>query len=133
MEIKNGFIKEVLPERNGTSTNGNSWRMQDVVIGYGSAQFPHSVVASVSGDNIEKFGLHRGSKGRFLVDGEAREYQGKWFNSLRLWSYEPSNGQSNEQNGGAQPSTDANGQAAQPVATAQPIGAKAAEGDDLPF
>lgn len=31
----------------------------------------------------------------------------------------------------AAPSAD--GQAAQPVATAQPIGAKAAEGDDLPF
>lgn len=84
MEIT-GKIIAVLPERSGTSQSGKAWRMATYVIET-MEQYPKRVAFDVSGDRIGTFNIQLGEQMTISFDIDAREHEGRWFNSIRCWN-----------------------------------------------
>jgi hypothetical protein len=116
MEIS-GKIIAVLPIATGQGKNG-MWRSQDYVLETGD-QYPKKVCFNFFGDKIDQFPLAIDEQVTVSFDLESREYNGRWFTSVRAWKAEKGAM-------GAAP------MAAAPVASfaAAP---GAGEGSDLPF
>ena len=98
-----GRIIKVLDQRGGVSSRtGNPWKMQDFVIEETIGQFPKRMVFNVFGEeNLNRFNIQEGQELTVSFDINAREYNGRWYNDVRVWNVVA-----------AAP--------AQPVATAQP-------------
>lgn len=79
-----GKIIAALDEQRGVSKSGKEWRRMEYVIET-PGEFPKKCVFSVMGDNIEKFGLRIGQDVDLEIDIDAREYNGRWFNSITCW------------------------------------------------
>lgn len=88
MEIK-GFVTEVYDLREGTSSNGNCWKRQDIVVAYGSMYSPHNAVLTL---NSKLAGtIHRGDKGKFTFDPDSfppREANGRRWGFNNCWQFE---------------------------------------------
>lgn len=81
-----GQIIAVLPTRSGTSARGTEWSSQTAVIET-KEQYPKKVAFDVMGaDRIAQFNLQVGEYVTVSHDVEAREYNGKWWNSVRAWN-----------------------------------------------
>lgn len=81
-----GQIIAVLPTRSGTSARGTEWSSQTAVIET-KEQYPKKVAFDVMGaDRIAQFNLQVGEYVSVSYDVEAREYNGKWWNSVRAWN-----------------------------------------------
>lgn len=81
-----GQIIAVLPTRSGTSARGTEWSSQTAVIET-KEQYPKKVAFDVMGaDRIAQFNLQVGEYVTVSYDVEAREYNGKWWNSVRAWN-----------------------------------------------
>lgn len=81
-----GQIIAVLPTRSGTSARGTEWSSQIAVIET-KEQYPKKVAFDVMGaDRIAQFNLQVGEYVTVSYDVEAREYNGKWWNSVRAWN-----------------------------------------------
>jgi hypothetical protein len=126
MEIT-GKVIAVLPVRSGTAkATGNEWRVQEYVIETIGEQYPRKMCFEVFGaDKIEQFHIQMGEDLTVSFDIDARQWQDRWFNSIRAWKVERV-------------------AAGQPAAQAAPAGAPAAPvaapdftasnaQDDLPF
>lgn len=88
MEIE-GRIAVMLPSRGGTSKNGNQWAAQSFVLEFLDNNFTRHVCLEVFGaDKIGLFKLQEGEHIRASFAIDAREYEGRWFNSLRVWKVE---------------------------------------------
>lgn len=142
-----GKIIAVLPTRSGTSAKGTQWSSQTAVIET-HEQYPKRVAFDVLGDKITEFNLQVGEEVTVSFDINAREFNGKWWNSVNAWKVVreqvPAQGGYN-----ANPQAGAlAAQAAQPSAfvgapnpmnpqnpfpPAQQPGAPAGKSDDLPF
>lgn len=142
-----GKIIAVLPTRSGTSARGTQWSSQTAVIET-HEQYPKKVAFDVLGDKITEFNLQVGEEVTVSFDINAREFNGKWFNSVNAWhvvrQQVPAQGGYNmNPQAGAQAA-----QAAQPSAVfgaanpmnpqnpfppAQQPGEEAGESDDFPF
>lgn len=85
MEIT-GRIIQVLPERGGTSARtGSEWKCGTYVLET-MEQYPRKMVFEVFGsDRISQFNIQVGETMIVSFDIDAREYQGRWFNSIRAW------------------------------------------------
>lgn len=85
MEIT-GKIIAVLPERSGVSArSGSEWRCASYVLET-MEQYPRKMVFEVFGtDRIQQFNIQAGETMMVSFDIDAREYQGRWFNSIRAW------------------------------------------------
>lgn len=83
-----GKIIQVLPERSGTSARtGSEWRMASYVLETTTDRFPRKMVFEVFGsDKIQQFNIQVGEMVRVSFDIDAREYQGRWYNSIRAWN-----------------------------------------------
>lgn len=83
-----GKIIQVLPERSGTSARtGSEWRMGSYVLETTTDRFPRKVMFEVFGsDKIQQFNIQVGEMVRVSFDIDAREYQGRWYNSIRAWN-----------------------------------------------
>lgn len=81
-----GKIIAVLPERSGVSPRtGNEWRMASYVLET-MDQYPRKMVFEVFGaDRIAQLNVQLGETMTVSFDIDAREYQGRWFNSIRAW------------------------------------------------
>lgn len=88
MEIE-GKIIAVLPAREGVSSRtGSPWMTQDYVLETHD-QYPRRCCFNVFGsDKIQLFNIQIGEELRVSFDIDAREYQGRWFNSIRAWKVE---------------------------------------------
>lgn len=142
-----GKIIAVLPTRSGTSARGTQWSSQTAVIET-HEQYPKKVAFDVLNEKIADFYLQVGEEVTVSLDINARESNGKWFNSVNAWKVVreqvPAQGGYN-----TNPQTGAQAaQAAQPSAAigaanpmnprnpfppAQQPGAPAGKSDDLPF
>lgn len=142
-----GKIIAVLPTRSGTSAKGTQWSSQTAVIET-HEQYPKRVAFDVLGDKITEFNLQVGEEVTVSFDINAREFNGKWWNSVNAWKVVreqvPAQGGYNANpQAGAQTT-----QAAQPSAfvgapnpmnpqnpfpPAQQPGAPAGKADSLPF
>ena len=80
-----GKIIAVLPTRSGTSARGTQWSSQTAVIET-HEQYPKRVASDVLGDKITEFNLQVGEEVTVSFDINAREFNGKWFNSVNAWN-----------------------------------------------
>ena len=85
MEIT-GKIIAVLPERGGVSQRtGSEWKVQEYVLET-QEQYPRKMCFDVFGaDKIAQFAIKIGDQLTVSFDIDAREYQGRWYNSIRAW------------------------------------------------
>lgn len=145
-----GKIIAVLPTRSGTSARGTQWSSQTAVIET-HEQYPKRVAFDVLGDKITEFNLQVGEEVTVSFGINAREFNGKWWNSVNAWQVvrpgqqAPAQGSYNVGNpqAGAQAAYQAQ-QAAMagapnpmnpqnPFPPAQQPGAPAGQADNLPF
>ena len=87
-----GKIIAVLPTRSGTSARGTQWSSQTSVIET-HEQYPKRVAFDVLGDKITEFNLQVGEEVTVSFDINAREYNGKWWNSVNAWQVVRQGGQ----------------------------------------
>lgn len=126
-----GRIVQILPLRTGTSKAGNPWKVQEYILETLGTQYPRKVCFELFGDNVDKFPMQIGQDVTVSIDIESREFNGRWYTSIRAW---------NVVQGVAAPGVVAPAAAsyaapqppAQPVAPAQPA-APVSAADDLPF
>ena len=84
MEIQ-GKIIAVLPTRSGTSARGTQWSSQTSVIET-QEQYPKKLAFDVINDKIDQFNIQVGEFLTVQFDINAREYNGRWFNSVNAWN-----------------------------------------------
>ena len=133
-----GRIIKVLEARGGVSSRtGNPWKTQDFVIEETVGQYPKRMVFNVFGeDNLSRFNIQEGQELTVSFDINAREYNGRWFNDIRVWNVMPAATAAPA----AQPTAAAAQSVApfppaeQPAASAQPsFGGAEDDSSDLPF
>jgi hypothetical protein len=117
MEIS-GKIIAVLPIATGQGKNG-TWRSQDYVLETAD-QYPKKVCFNLFNDKIDQFPLAIDDVVSMSFDIESREYNGRWYTTIRAWK------------------VDKNVVGATPAAGAAPVTSfdaapVVAEGSDLPF
>ena len=145
-----GKIIAVLPTRSGTSARGTQWSSQTSVIET-HEQYPKRVAFDVLGDKITEFNLQVGDEVTVSFDINAREYNGRWFNSVNAWQVVRQSCQQAPMQGGYNMNPQTGAQAAQaaqqssmtgapnpmnpnnPFPPAQQPGAPAGQSDQLPF
>lgn len=126
-----GRIVQILPLRTGTSKAGNPWKVQEYILETLGTQYPRKVCFELFGDNVDKFPMQIGQDVTVSIDIESREFNGRWYTSIRAW---------NVVQGVAAPGVVAPAAASyaapqpptQPAAPAQPA-APVSAADDLPF
>ena len=83
MEIK-GKVVLVLPQQSGTSQAGNQWKKQEFVIET-QEQFPKKICMTLFGDRVDQYPVAVNDEIVASIDIESREYNGRWFTSIRGW------------------------------------------------
>ena len=137
MEFTGRIIQALEPRGGVSNRTGNPWKMQDFVIEETIGQYPKRMVFNVFGeDNLSRFNIQVGQELTVSFDINAREYNGRWYNDVRVWNVVPATP-------AAQPAAQpAAAQPAAPFPPEQPAAAPAAqptfdvagdESSDLPF
>ena len=136
MELQGKVIAET-QERSGTSARGE-WKAKDFVIETHDS-YPKKMVFSVFGeDRLQRFNIQIGQEVLVSFDIDAREYNGRWFNSIRAYDVRQVDpAQYGAAAPAAAPSACASEPAAAPAAPAAdapfPPAAEGESTDDLPF
>lgn len=128
MEIS-GKIIAVLPQASGQGKNG-TWRSQDYVLETSTSgeQYPRKVCFNLFNDKIDKYPLAIDDVVSVSFDIESREYNGRWYTSVKAWKIEK-----NAVN--ATPATSHPTSVNEPATNFTPFegGNGAENGSDLPF
>ena len=111
MEIQ-GKIIVVLPERSGVSQRGNQWRSISYVLDT-QEQYPKKLAFDVTNDKIDQLNIQLGEILTVQFDINAREYNGRWFNSINAWNVIRQTQQAPAQGGGFSGNVQSGSQAAQ--------------------
>lgn len=83
-----GKIIAILPAKEGTSKTGNAWKAQEFVV-ENHDQYPRKMCFEVfGGDKIDQFNIQMGEELTVSFDIDARQWQDRWFNSIRAWRVE---------------------------------------------
>ena len=69
----------------GTSQSGKEWRRQNYVLEYADGSIVKKMTFDVFGERIEAFALSVGIVCTVFFDIDAKEYNGKWYNSVSAW------------------------------------------------
>ena len=89
LEIE-GRIKQKLGKQGGQSARG-AWEKQDFILEYQDGNFPADVMITAFGSDkvaeLERYQVGDAVKGYFNL--RAREYNGRWYNDIRLWRISP--------------------------------------------
>lgn len=130
MEIT-GKIIVALPEMSGTSKAGNPWKKREYVLETINDNFPKKVHFDFFGEKADQFPLNIGDVIKLSFDIESREFNGRWYTSIRGWKSEPADGSQPV----AQPQGAVTypGAPAAPAAPSYPASAPVSPEDDLPF
>lgn len=86
MEIQ-GNVMEVGAVQSGTSTNGNAWKKQEVVVEF--FEFPtdmwtQKIVVTLLGHNVDEYHLNVGDKVIVRFGLNTNEWKGRYFQEIRL-------------------------------------------------
>jgi hypothetical protein len=84
MEIQ-GILKQILPLESGESKSGKAWQKQTIVVET-QETYPKLIAVEVSEKAISR--LQDYSIGHTItcsINIESREYNGKWFTSVKAW------------------------------------------------
>ena len=124
-----GKIIKVLPLKSGVSkSSGKEWKSQEYVMETSDIRYPTHLCFSVFGDRVDSFAIKEGEELTVSFNIDAREYEGRWYNSIQAWKVD--RGTNNQFYG--QPSAgyvqDNTPQPAQ-VSNSAPVSG----GDNLPF
>lgn len=87
MEVT-GKIIVALPEFSGVSKAGNPWKKREYVLET-IESYPRKIYFDLFGDKADQFPLQVGQTIKLSFDIESREYNGRWFTSIRGWKVEP--------------------------------------------
>jgi hypothetical protein len=84
-----GKIIAILPQKSGVAkSTGNEWVAQEYVI-ENHDQYPKKMCFEVFGDEkIKQFAIQTGEELNVSFDIDARQWQDRWFNSVRAWKVE---------------------------------------------
>ena len=117
-----------LPVKSGVSQRtGEQWQSREYVIET-QEQYPKKTCFEVFGtDKLKEFNIRNNDLIKVHFDITAREYNGKWYNSIRAWKVEHAN-----QDGSVVGST-ASSPVAQATAPAAPAPSVKEREEDLPF
>lgn len=136
MEI-NAKVRLLLEPKSGISqSTGNGWMSQEVVFDYfwwANQQQPSQIVMRVFGeDRIKQWNLQPNDEVNIRYHAEAHEYNGRWFNELRIdnITFIGASVTKNPQYSQQQDAAEQTQQALQATAETKQEGA---EDDDLPF
>ena len=122
MEIK-GKIIVALPEQSGVSKSGNNWKKREYVLET-LETYPKKVHFDLFGERADQYPLSVGEIITLSFDINSREYNGRWFTSVRGWKLEKASVE-------AAPAMDQISSMA--MADIPPFPAAADNNDDLPF
>ena len=87
MEIKDKIIV-ALPEVSGVSkASGNPWKKREYVLETAET-YPKKVHFDFFGERADQYPLSVGDDITLSFDIESREYQGRWYTSIRGWKAE---------------------------------------------
>ncbi len=125
MEIT-GKIIVALPEMSGTSKAGNVWKKREYVLET-QETYPRKVHFDFFGERADQYPLNVGDVIKLSFDIESREYNGRWFTSIRGWKSEPAGAAA------PAPAPAAAGQAFPEPPAAFPAAPAPSATDDLPF
>lgn len=85
-----GRIYKLFPVQSGTSQRGE-WTKQDFIFEYfeqPTDRYADRVLLSVMNDRIKDYDLHEGDEVIIGFGHNTREYQGRYFNDVRLYHFE---------------------------------------------
>lgn len=86
-----------MPTRNGTGKTGKAWQSASYVL-QTQEMYPKKIVFDVMNENIAKFYIRQNEFLKVSIDIDAREYNGKWYNSIKAWAVQRvDNGQVQQQ------------------------------------
>lgn len=122
MELS-GKIIQVLEVVSGQGQNG-TWKRQDFILEV-PGQYPKKICITIFGDKVEQFNVKQGEEVRVEADIESREYNGRWYTSVKAWKVEKAGGDMQDR----MPDYDV----AQNTPNSGGIDLSVNEGDDLPF
>ncbi len=124
-----GKIAQKLARQGGTSARG-TWTKQDFVLEYPDGNFNSQVCFTAFGDDkvaeLDKYAV--GDAVRVSFNLRAREYNGRWYNDLRVWRISPAGTAD-----AAPAARPAPASAPAPAAPAPTLDDMPAGDDDLPF
>ena len=86
MEVVGKIILK-LPLQSGVSQAGNNWKKQEYVLETEDS-YPKKVHFDFFGDKADQFPVNVGDRVRLSFDIESREYNGRWYTSIRGWKAE---------------------------------------------
>ncbi len=86
MEVKGKIVQKLDPV-GGTSKAGNAWSKQEYVLET-IENFPKKIFFDFFGDRANQYPLEVGDTITLSFDIESREWNGKWFTSIRGWKAE---------------------------------------------
>lgn len=87
MELSGKIIK-VFPVRSGVSQKtGNTWMTQQAVLEIPDLKVPKKMVFDVFGEErIKQANMYEGDEVNVSFDIDAREFNGRWYTSIRAYS-----------------------------------------------
>ena len=130
MEITGKIIHD-LGEMSGVSKAGNSWKKHEYVLETKDS-YPKQVHFDFFGERADQYPLSIGDDIKLSFDIESREYNGRWFTSIRGWEAEKADGAAVSQAPVQQAQPVSAAPVQQPAAPQQPDFGSSAT-DDLPF
>lgn len=86
-----GRIYKVLPVTSGTSQKGTDWQKQEFIFEYferDDDRYADKVLLSIMNDRIRDYDLKEGDSVIIGFSHTTREYQGRYFNDIRMYSFE---------------------------------------------
>lgn len=127
LEIE-GKITQKLPVQSGESARG-AWARQDFVVEYPDGNFSTSACFSAWGqDKVQELGKYQvGDSVRVAFNLRGREYNGRWYNDLRIWRITPADAAPQAPAGAPAPQDQA------PAPTFADLPPATGVEDDLPF
>jgi hypothetical protein len=87
MEVE-GKVIVFIGERSGQSKAGNPWKTKEYVLET-KENYPRKIAFDFFGDKADQYPLNVGDDIRLSFDIESREYNGRWYTSIRGWKAEP--------------------------------------------
>ena len=81
-----GKIINLLPIQSGVGKSGNEWKKQEIII-QTEEQYPKSICITLWGNTIDNK-LKQDDKIKASIDIESREFNGKWYTTVKAWKIE---------------------------------------------
>ena len=133
MEIIGKAIAALQVKSGVSQRTGEQWQSREYVIET-QEQYPKKICFEVFGtDKLKEFNVRSNDLIKVYFDINAREYNGKWYNSVRAWKVEHVNQDGSAAGATANQVAASSPQAPQAPATQVAATTKQESDDDLPF